>query len=783
LALVRVCDSRRQADVARSAHEMQVRELARRSADVDEQRVGHRWPRQAPLGLRISRESTSIATDAMATVTTILRPGDVLGGFRVDDVIGIGGMAIVYRAEQMSLGRQVALKVLSSKLANDVVFRERFRREGEHAAALEHPNIVPVYYSGEDSGLLYLAMRLVEGTNLAELIERQGLTADRTLAILSPIASALDTAHTAGLIHRDVKPQNVLITSQGHPYLADFGVAKGSNTYGLTATGGFVGSINYASPEQIKGLTLTPASDVYALTAVLYQCLTGSVPYPRETDAGIMHAHLNEPPPTLPVSIRGASDFHDIFAQGMAKDPGARYRQASDLLNAAARSVGHLAPSVRSCVPTFPAEPATETLSAPPAPRTDTELVAPAEVARPSSQAQHTTADRRRAPTPEAEPEAAGSPGRWPRRMAVGIGTVAAVALIVVLLAGGAGTQIHTLRRGFVELAYSKPWHEVAPPSRPIRGLRFENAIALASPSGSLTVGALGGATSIPGSLPPAALADLGAKPRGAVVHLGGIVALAYDGAPDREAQASRILVIPTARGELGLLCTGILTNGSLSVCMQVAEALRIVGVAVVPVGVDRQLAGQLAHSLAPSITARAHTTGLSSPQVSRRAAEARAIADADRRTAKALSQLAPQLRYLTLVGALALAVESEASKLNALADAAAGKNYAAYARAVSGIRTATDQIHSARNALVKVGFTSLPVLSALRLPDLPRVHHASRPVSHVSAPVSASNLETPAPSSTTAPATPSAPVVRTPSAPAPPHKTSPRTEVAKPLS
>ena len=289
----------------------------------------------------------------MATAA-LLRSGDVIGGFRIDDVIGIGGMAIVYRAEQISLGRPVALKVLTSKLTRDEVFRERFRREGTHAAGLEHPNIVPVYDSGEQDGNLYIAMRLVEGTNLAELIQTRGVTADQTIELLRPIASALDTAHAAGLIHRDVKPQNILITSHGHPYLADFGVAKGSNTEGLTATGGFVGSIHYASPEQIKGLTLTPASDVYALTAVLYQCLTGHVPFPRETDAGVMHAHLHDPPPTLPATSGADSDFHTVLARGMAKDPGARYGHAGDLINAAALCVSRLPTESRKAVPAFP---------------------------------------------------------------------------------------------------------------------------------------------------------------------------------------------------------------------------------------------------------------------------------------------------------------------------------------------------------------------------------------------------------------------------------------------
>ncbi|HUN78615.1 MAG TPA: serine/threonine-protein kinase [Solirubrobacteraceae bacterium] len=418
------------------------------------------------------------------STATLLRPGDTLGGFRIDDVIGIGGMAIVYRAEQISLGRAVALKVLSTRLTRDEVFCERFRREGMHAATLEHPNIVPVYDSGEQDGLLYLAMRLVEGTNLAELIQTRGVTADQTIELLRPIASALDTAHAAGLIHRDVKPQNVLITSQGHPYLADFGVAKGSNTAGLTATGGFVGSVNYASPEQIKGLTLTPASDVYALTAVLYQCLTGHVPYPRETDAGVMHAHLADPPPTLPTLTGVDSDFHTVFARGMAKDPGARYGHAGDMITAAAVAVGRMPGSRRQAVPAFPDESA-ETASpgaaaatgdgaavigaigaavggaaaghvatgAAGAPAGGTEVVSAAELGaiREAESASLTRADRRRPPAPE--PESEPEPVSWLRRRPVLAGAAAAAAvaaavLALVLLVGGGGGHAGSTHHG-----------------------------------------------------------------------------------------------------------------------------------------------------------------------------------------------------------------------------------------------------------------------------------------------------------------------------------------------
>lgn len=284
----------------------------------------------------------------------ILNPGEVLDGFRVEALIGAGATAVVYRAEQLSLGRPVALKVLSRELSGDGAFRERFRREGKHLARLEHPNIVPVHGAGERDGLLYLAMRMVEGTNLASLILAEKVDAEQTVAILGPIAAALDAAHAEGLVHRDVKPQNILITARGHPYLADFGVAKGSNTHSLTATGRFVGTVNYASPEQIAGAPLTAASDVYALTAVLYHCLTGEVPYVRESDEAIMQAHLHDPPPALPRGEGQDGGLSAAIACGMAKSPDVRYVHARDLLTAASRAVGRMSEARRRAIPAFP---------------------------------------------------------------------------------------------------------------------------------------------------------------------------------------------------------------------------------------------------------------------------------------------------------------------------------------------------------------------------------------------------------------------------------------------
>ena len=172
----------------------------------------------------------------------MLSPGDTLAGYRIEAVAGVGGMGVVYRATQLSLERRVALKVLSTTLVGNQRFRERFRLEGRHAAALDHPNIIPVYEAGESNGLMFIAMRFVDGPTLADMVMQQALSGRETLRILAAVASALDAAHDSGLVHRDIKLHNILLTSGGHPYLADFGITKGAQASGLTKSGDFVSS-------------------------------------------------------------------------------------------------------------------------------------------------------------------------------------------------------------------------------------------------------------------------------------------------------------------------------------------------------------------------------------------------------------------------------------------------------------------------------------------------------------------------------------------------------------
>jgi serine/threonine protein kinase len=253
-------------------------------------------------------------------------------------------MGAVYEATQLSLNRVVALKLLAPNLSDDPGFRARFEREGQVQAALDHDHIVTVYEAGTSEYGLFLAMRMIAGPTLKNLILDGELDPRRTVRLLAQVASALDAAHEAGLIHRDIKPQNILIGKGDHAYLADFGLIKAPDEARLTGTGQFIGTIDYVAPEQIQGDPATPASDCYSLTGVLYECLTGEVPFPKPSEAATLHAHVMSPPPTvselrpdLPPALDG------VIAQGMAKDPWVRPSLAAELIQAASRALSSTA--------------------------------------------------------------------------------------------------------------------------------------------------------------------------------------------------------------------------------------------------------------------------------------------------------------------------------------------------------------------------------------------------------------------------------------------------------
>jgi YVTN family beta-propeller protein len=265
-----------------------------------------------------------------------LAVGSELLGYRIEALLGRGGMSVVYLAEDLRLKRRVALKLLAPRLAEDEAFRERFLVESELAAGLDHPGIVPIYAAGEADDRLFIAMRYVEGSDLKELLRAGPLSPERTVRVCGQVAEALDFAHERGLVHRDVKPSNVLLDGREHVYLADFGLTKRLGEP-RTLEPGLFGTIDYVAPEQIRGEEVDGRADVYALGCLLYECLVGEPPFRRSTDAAALFAHLEEEPPALP-------GLDDVIRKALEKEPEDRYGTCAELIDTVRGALGLGAP-------------------------------------------------------------------------------------------------------------------------------------------------------------------------------------------------------------------------------------------------------------------------------------------------------------------------------------------------------------------------------------------------------------------------------------------------------
>ena len=264
-------------------------------------------------------------------------------GYRPEELVGRGGMGVVYRARDLRLKRTVALKLMAPELAADERFRERFEREAELAMALEHPNAVPIHDAGELDGRLYLVMRFVEGTDLRTLLRAEGaLEPRRALRIVSQVANALDAAHTKGLVHRDVKPSNILLDANEHAYLADFGLTRRLGDGSAQAGDGrSLGTPAYLAPEQIEGRTVDGRADVYSLGCLLYECLTGEPPFAAPSRLAVAWAHLEEDPPSASERNPHLPDGLDaVLRKAMAKEPDDRYATCGELVVEAEAALG-----------------------------------------------------------------------------------------------------------------------------------------------------------------------------------------------------------------------------------------------------------------------------------------------------------------------------------------------------------------------------------------------------------------------------------------------------------
>jgi serine/threonine protein kinase len=498
-------------------------------------------------------------TQYQPTRAPILERGTLIAGYRIDTVIGHGGMGVVYEATQLSLKRKIALKLLAWHLSEDPRFRERFRREGELQARLDHPHIVTVHEAGESDHGLFLAMRMVRGPRLKDFILARELNAERTVRLLAPIADALDSAHEEGLIHRDVKPQNILVAARDHAFLADFGLTKLPGEKSLTDTGQFMGTLDYVAPEQIVGEPASVRTDVYAFAAVLCECLTGTVPYPRENEAAVLYAHLSEPPPRLSErEPRLPAGLDEIVTRALAKEPGDRHDTAGDLMDEVEQALGGVRlRAIRQPKPVItPPQKAVLARESEP-----TDEVAGAGPAKDEERTSHL---RERG-------------SRRPRVYAALAGIVAlgaAVGATAGALTAKSEPTTRTVRSAAVSLTVPHGWT-----GRPaaIKGLRLRDSVGAASGDRGIVAGVVEhpGVSLLPRELEPRIRG--GIPQGGEPVTIGGVEARRYTAMPlDRNERRLTAYTVPTSTGVVAVTCYGPGEGAIGEQCGATASALRI---------------------------------------------------------------------------------------------------------------------------------------------------------------------------------------------------------------
>jgi Protein kinase domain len=603
-------------------------------------------------------------------MSTVLRTGQQVAGYRIDDQLASGGMGVVYRATQLSLGRTVALKVLAPHLSTDPEFVERFRQEAALQARLEHPGIVTVYEAEESEEGLFLAMQLVEGSDLKRLILSGELSPERALRLLAQVAAALDAAHEAGLIHRDVKPQNVLVDSGDRAYLADFGLTKSSGSRGITRTGAYLGSLDYVSPEQVRGEPVTSASDRYALAAVLYECLAGELPFARETEAALLFAHVSEPPPRVSErrpELPAAVD--DVLARGLAKDPAGRYPTATQLIRDAQAALELRAPT----------QDATGSANGSVRSGFGETIVDPGLL--------------RRAPTIAREPER-WRPGRW---ALAALGVLCAGAIAGGFLLGHSFTRTasapdHTAVAGSVSLSYPESDWTVGATTTTLRSPVFLQGRGKAR-GGSLLAG-------LAADVDPRTLLPPGTKHgEGQLVRLGDQEALRYT------SPRHAVYTIPVGRGALLILCSG--TAEVLRRCESAATTVVFNGRKPGRIGPDPGFAAGLTQAIARfdavRVAERRALAAAKSPDA--RAGHAEVLASAYATAAAQVESVRAGPHEAPIAVSLVRSLGRARDGYVLLGAALRARDHGGYIAAAKKIRAADAQANASLRALARLGY------------------------------------------------------------------------------
>ena len=689
----------------------------------------------------------------------MLEKGTSIAGYRIEGILGQGGMGVVYEATQLSLNRTIALKILASNLSDDPAFRERFRREGLLQAAIDHPHIVTVYEAGETEHGLFLAMRLVRGPNLKDMVLAREIDAGRTLRILTPVADALDAAHETGLIHRDIKPQNILVGGRDHAYLADFGLTKAPGEKSLTKTGQFVGTLDYVSPEQIRGLPASTASDIYALAAVLYECLTGVVPYPKDSEAAVLYAHMSELPPAVTEArpeLPGTLD--EVIHKAMAKEPEQRHPSAHELLEDAHRAFsrrtraamappgpidspeetgirdpegkvatrpsdtadsGQLAGAQGATTPAAPGQTrpavAGATAAAGAAAAPETRAAGAAQASPPGTPVPPPPAPR---PSPVPGTPVAAPPAAPPaerRGMPAAVLAVAAalgvLAAVIGYLAGNSGgseeqepPNTSSASAGAIELAFPDDWERVdAEPGIP--GLSLDDPIAVAPSDGGEERRLLAGMATNAGNpllLPTGLTRLLEDEPRSDAVELGDHEAFRYDDLEPRGFDAGSVTVytVPTDKGVATITCTGSgdAAEQFLQSCENAASTLELQDAESFPLGPGDDYVAALNGAIEQLQAARA--PALRALRAARRpagqAAAAASIASAYGAALATLREEAVPPQSQQSHAAIVRAIERAQRGYSAMAAGARRGNAAGYRRGAGAARRAEGALQQA---------------------------------------------------------------------------------------